>query len=117
MTNSDYDAFTEIFQDYVSHLIKNPNSLLARVYGIYTVRMKNISPLKLIVMGNTKRTADDSKSLQYLFDLKGSMVSRETKIKRGSFKPTTCLKDVNLKKLKEDRNVRSVLVIIFIIVP
>lgn len=105
MTETDFSAFKKIFQAYVSHVSSNKESLLARVYGIYTIIMKNRDPINLIVMGNTKRTADDRLSLLYVFDLKGSTVNRKTKSKKGrALKNTACLKDLNLLEYKETKN-------------
>lgn len=116
MTDSDYDAFNKMFQKYVEHVSKQPDSLLARIYGIYTIRMKDRDPINLIVMGNTKRTADDSKSLLYLYDLKGSTVNRLTKAKgKKELKNTACLKDLNLRNYKETKpHVIPILIIFFI---
>jgi hypothetical protein len=105
MTDSDYNAFYGMFQLYVEHVSTNKDSLLARVYGIYTIRMKDRDPIKLIVMGNTKRTADDSLSLLYIYDLKGSTVNRLTKAKgeKKELKNTACLKDLNLLNYKKTK--------------
>lgn len=104
MTDSDYNAFNKMFHKYVEHISKHPDSLLARVYGIYTIRMKDRDPINLIVMGNTKRTAGDNLSLLYVYDLKGSTVNRLTKSKGGKpLKNTACLKDLNLRNYKETK--------------
>lgn len=65
--------------------------MLARVYGIYSVRMEDQKPVKLIVMENGMMGISD---VLGVFDLKGSMVNRLVKGK--NFKPTTTLKDKNL---------------------
>jgi len=94
-----------MFRKYVIHVSKYKDSLLARVYGIYTIRMKDRDPINLIIMGNTKRTADDSLSLLYIYDLKGSKVNRLTKPKdeRKGLKNTACLKDINLLNFKKTK--------------
>lgn len=73
----------------------NPNSLLARIYGIYTVKMEDIEPVNLILMGNTKKSND--KMIEHIFDLKGSFINREVKGK--NLKNTATLKDINLLSL------------------
>ena len=105
MTDSDYDAFNKMFKNYVIHVSKHEDSLLARVYGIFTIRMKDRDPINLIVMGNTKRTADDNLSLLYIYDLKGSTVNRLTKAKgeKKVLKNTACLKDLNLLNYKKTK--------------
>lgn len=100
MTESDLSTFKKLFTDYFTHVVKNPNSFLARIYGIYTVTMDDMVPQHLILMGNTKKTYDNDRTLKYVFDLKGSMVNRETKCKKGqTLKNTTILKDKNILEL------------------
>lgn len=37
MTQSDVDTFKKLFKRYFAHVSQNPKSLLARIYGIYSV--------------------------------------------------------------------------------
>ena len=41
---------------------------------MYTIKMEEIEPVTLILMGNSKKA--DDKRIEYLFDLKGSFVHR-----------------------------------------
>lgn len=75
------------------------DSLLARIYGIYTVKMEDIAPVSLVLMGNTKNT-DDIK-IEHVFDLKGSLFNREVKGK--NHKNTATLKDINLLNLCKEK--------------
>ena len=59
MTDSDLSTFKKLFKEYVEHVDANHHSLLARIYGIYTVKMAEIIPINIILMGNTKKTIDD----------------------------------------------------------
>lgn len=79
MTNSDLDTFKKMFRRYFHHVATRPKSLLARIYGIYTIKMEEIEPVHLILMGNTKKGND--KCLEHVFDLKGSFIHREVKAK------------------------------------
>jgi len=73
------------------------SSLLARVYGIYTVKIEDQAPVNLIVMENCLLGATN---ITAVFDLKGSMVDREFKPKDGEeIKNTQTLKDKNLLKM------------------
>lgn len=104
MTDSDFNAFKRIQKAYFARVCSEPDSLLARIYGIYSVKMENQDPVRLIVMGNSmklhKHVHIDSVSnpdkIKGIFDVKGSMVNRMTK---GELKPTKTLKDKNLLKL------------------
>jgi hypothetical protein len=79
-----------------------PNSLLARIYGVYTVKMEDIEPVSLILMGNSKKAA--TKNIEYVFDLKGSFVNRVVKGK--GLKNTATLKDVNLLDICKEKLVK-----------
>lgn len=81
MTESDLSTFKKIFKDYTIHLLDNPNSVLARIYGIYTVKMEDIEPVHVVLMGSTKQSND--KRIKHVFDLKGSFANRLTKPKEG----------------------------------
>lgn len=77
------------------HFKENPKSLLARIYGVYSVSMKGQASVNLILMGNTLRfkSKDD---IFRIYDIKGSRVAREVKTKNA--KPSTTLKDINFFK-------------------
>ena len=92
MTNSDLSAFKKLFVSYFKSVSTRPNSLLARIYGIYTVKMEEVEPVHLILMGNTKKSND--KNIINIFDLKGSFIHRE--VHGHNLKPTATLKDINL---------------------
>ena len=74
---------------YEEHLKDNPDSLLCKVFGIYTVKTENFSEVHIMLMENTVRLKNKIR-LKYIFDLKGSSVDR---IVRGKTKPMTTLKD------------------------
>jgi 1-phosphatidylinositol-4-phosphate 5-kinase len=99
MTKSDLKTFKKIFRCYFSTICSRPNSLLARIYGIYTIKMENIVPVSLMVMGNSKKAND--KLVEHVFDLKGSVIGRFEKGK--NLKNTATLKDVNLINLCKEK--------------
>lgn len=82
MTDSDFNAFQRIQKCYFARVCSDENSLLARIYGIYSVVMEDKAPVKLVVMGNTMKHA--SRHLG-VFDLKGSIIKR---IVKGKTTPT-----------------------------
>jgi len=96
MSSTDYSTFVKIFPKYHEHVQKHPKSLLARIYGVYTVKMEETEPVNLILMGNTKQSNDHN--LEHVFDLKGSMVNRDVK-NAHKLRPTATLKDKNLLAL------------------
>jgi|Transcript_34520 1-phosphatidylinositol-4-phosphate 5-kinase len=96
MTEDDFNAWMRIQKHYFKHVMTNENSLLARVYGVYSVRMEDQKPVKLVVMENGIRGAKGENILG-IFDLKGSMVNRS--VKGSEIKPTATVKDKNLLAL------------------
>lgn len=54
MTASDFRAFSRLFKQYFIHVNKYRDSLLARIYGVYSVQMDDQTPVYLILMGNSK---------------------------------------------------------------
>lgn len=126
MTLDDFQAWMKMFEEYYLHVTQYPDSLIARVYGVYSIRVEGMSIVYYMMMGNTKKI--DSSYMRRLYDLKGSMLKREifAKDKKGknititdklghvsrkrknienSFKNTATLKDLNLLNLTSEQYV------------
>ena len=97
MNDRELKVFLNALPSYLFHLKNNPSSLIARIYGIFTVRMENIVPVHLLLMANS---ADVKGPLEYCFDLKGSIINRE--VKKSEITKGGTLKDVNLQKIVKD---------------
>ena len=91
------------------------DSLLARIYGIYSIEMEGKSPVYLFLMGNCGRSIGIKREItnDYVkckFDLKGSLIKREVKFKDNEQpKHTDILKDINLQKMKRKEGEESFL--------
>jgi hypothetical protein len=96
MTEGELETFMLMFEDYYKYLIEdNRNSMLARIYGIFTVYLEDIVPIHLILMKNTLQWVGGSRDyVDSIFDLKGSLHGRLTPLK--GIKNTTVLKDQNI---------------------
>ena len=64
---------------------------MSKIFGVFTVKMAKADAVHIMLMENVLRLKDPD-SLNYIFDLKGSLVDRKVK---GTTKPSTTLKDVN----------------------
>jgi 1-phosphatidylinositol-4-phosphate 5-kinase len=96
MTDSDFNAFMRLFRSYFRHVCSpKTRSLLARVYGVYSVKMGTQKPVKLVVMGNTM-LVENFNNVRGVFDLKGSMVNRYCP---GETNPKATVKDRNLLEI------------------
>ena len=105
MTTSDLSTFRKIFKKYVKYVSEHQDSLIARIYGVYTIKMQDMEPINVVLMENTKRTYNDDTTLMYVFDLKGSQVNREAKPKKNApLKATTCRKDLNILMMTRNEN-------------
>ena len=93
----DFNAFMDLFKDYFEHIYQyNTDSIIARIYGVYSVQMDYMDPVYFILMGNTKQIGNEY--IKKLYDLKGSMVKRIVNGDEADFKNTACLKDQNILK-------------------
>ena len=91
MNKSEQKVLKKALPSYLNHFKKNPKSLIAKIYGIYTVKMEDIREVHILLMGNLFLNVKQKLSE---FDLKGSIINREVE---GKFDVARdCLKDVNL---------------------
>ncbi len=98
MNNNELRVFKEALPEYVQHIRRNPNSLIARIYGVFTVIMEDLVPVHLLLMSNSAQVGKD---YELCFDLKGSIINR--KVPEHEIKPKGTLKDVNLLEMKVSR--------------
>lgn len=66
---------------YFEHLKKNPTSLLARIYGIYTIKIAGCCKVNIMLMAHTMQIARPE-NVQRVFDLKGSTVDRNVRVSK-----------------------------------
>lgn len=74
MNVSEQKVLKDALPSYLAHLKKNPKSLIAKIYGIYTVKMEDIREVHILIMGNLFLKVKEKISE---FDLKGSIINRE----------------------------------------
>ena len=91
MTDEELALLQKILPALYKHLKAHPDSLLSRIYGVYTVEMQDYNRVNLILMGNTLRF-DNRNDVTRIYDLKGSTFSRQVK---GRTTHTSTLKDLN----------------------
>jgi len=87
-----------LLEKYYNFLKSNPESMLARFYGIFTIKIKFMKPINVIIMDNIMGKHSDD--IVRVFDLKGSTFQR---IHPGPFKNTTTRKDLNFKEERDFR--------------
>ncbi len=95
MNEGELKTFKKLFKDYERHLNDNPNSFLARIFGIFTFKLEDVDPIHILLMENTTQYVNgDDNSVDSKYDLKGSKVGRINKDLEPS--NTDILKDWNI---------------------
>ena len=97
-----------MLDDLIKHYQSNPDSLLARIYGVFTLKSQYFSSVDVIIMKSTAYM-DVKSNPKMAFDIKGSTKNRCTKIpdKRfmfKSFNQDRILKDLNYLKINKELN-------------
>ena len=95
MNKSEQAVLVDALPDYIDHLRENKDSLIARIYGIFRVKMEEMAEVDLLLMGNLFEEVNHKESE---FDLKGSMINREV----FNFTMKDCLKDKNLLEISKN---------------
>ena len=107
MTKAEKSFFiTHFARSYFRHFQENHASFLARIYGVYTVKMAGHDEVHLMMMANTLQIKNSDR-IERIYDLKGSYVKREVIIN----KKTSCtktLKDINFLKLKKREPIKLI---------
>ncbi len=98
MKGAEKRAFIKILPEYVEYLRQNPYSMLAKIYGVFTLKRKYMKKVTVMLMENTIQTKNP-KNLLSTYDLKGSTHGRLTKNK-SKVKPTTVQKDLDFLDAK-----------------
>ena len=95
---SELKIMLDILPHYIQHNLKYPDSLIGKIFGVFTVKREGSSPIYLALMENT--TQYNPSMLRYKFDLKGSTLGRKTK---GVVTSKTDRKDLDWLELKEKK--------------
>ena len=100
ISKGERNLMLRILDDYIDHHRQYPDSLIAKIFGIFTVKRAGMAPVTLCLMENTVQLKKEE-MLQYKFDLKGSTYGRRTK---GVVTSKTDRKDLDFLDLKKDKN-------------
>ena len=85
---------------YIEHLMINPDSLLAKIFGVFTLRKNGFVPQHIMLMENTLQLSDRANQ-QFVYDLKGSTFKR---LSKGKLTRTTMRKDIDFIKDKKENS-------------
>ena len=114
MRGSEKQVLLSMLDDMIQHFSEN-KSILAKIYGLYTIKTNKFAPVDIIIMENTmSKIKRHNKSM--IFDLKGSLKHRITnfpksencwwlKKDKGHKK---CMKDQNFLIINKDLNYKLI---------
>ena len=97
MFENEFQVMLRILPHYLEHHRRNPDSLLAKIFGVFTVKKAGIKAFHLLLMENSVQVKS-KQNLLACFDLKGSTQNRVTK---GLITNSTILKDLDFLKFKK----------------
>jgi Ca2+-binding EF-hand superfamily protein len=110
----EFEFFEQILQDYYNHIVKNPNSMLQRFFGMHTMYFNDIK-MHFVIMNNVFNT---NVQVHYKYDLKGSTYQRMSRSKKeknyDNYDYAIPMKDLDFKErgekivlLKQERELIS----------
>ena len=91
MKPAELKALKCILPEYIEYLKENPYSMLAKIFGMFTLKRPYMKSVSVMLMENTLQIADPKKLIA-TYDLKGSTFGRKTK---GRVTPKTVQKDID----------------------
>ena len=90
----------KILPAYIEHHRKNPNSLLAKIFGVFTIKKKKYEQQHVMLMENTRQLQNKTKE-KFVYDLKGSTHGR---LSKGKLTSKSMRKDLDWIKDKKINN-------------
>lgn len=93
MKEAELSGLKNIMTEYVAHFKENPHSLLAKIYGMFTIERRLMASVTVMLMENTLQIGNPDELLA-TFDLKGSTHGRKSK---GEVTPKTIQKDLDFE--------------------
>lgn len=92
MSSEELRVFLERLPAFRDHYQQNQNSMLAKIFGVFTVNTRYMKKVHVMLMENTIQLKN-ANLMTHIFDLKGSSFQRL--VKGDNLSPSTTLKDEN----------------------
>ena len=98
ISKSEFDFFLKILSAYFCYLMSNPNSFIVKYFGLHKIEcIKNDKTINILYFVVMKNLFQKISKLNFIYDLKGSLYKRITKLE-NSKEP---LKDLNFLENNE----------------
>ena len=91
MKGSEVKTMLKILPSYIEHHRRNPDSLLAKIFGVFTIKKDRMDNEYVMLMENTLQLKNPENQ-KFVFDLKGSTFGRYSK---GKLTKKTMRKDLD----------------------
>lgn len=105
LSGDDFKCMTKIIKPYYEYMVKNRNSLITKIYGVYQFKFFNnnkkkscIFSQKIMIMRNL--CCYPKYFVERIYDLKGSTFERES-LKKKNIKQGSILKDIDFLKIEK----------------
>ena len=110
MSMKEIEHLLRVLPEYYEHLDTIKDSVLAKVFGIFTIRIDKFEPIHVMIMQNSLPKIQNAE-INYLFDMKGSSINREVlksksvaELKKEGPTGSKVLKDLDFIRLKQLKN-------------
>ena len=107
MSSREVNQMIRILPSYYEHLDKNKGTMIAKIFGMFEIRIDMFEPISVMIMQNTLPAVPNTET-HYVFDMKGSQINREvlkgwstTHLKHMKHTGGRILKDLDYIRLKE----------------
>ena len=110
MSMKEIEHLLRVLPEYYEHLDTIKDSVLAKVFGIFTIRIDKFEPIHVMIMQNSLPKVQNAE-INYLFDMKGSSINRDVlksksvaELKKEGPTGSKVLKDLDFIRLKQLKN-------------
>ena len=107
MSEKEIKHLLRMLPSYFEHLDSFGSSYIAKIFGIFTIRMDKFEPIHVMIMQNTMPNVENA-DLHYVYDMKGSSINREVlknltndQLKKKCPTGGWVLKDLDFLRMKE----------------
>jgi len=107
MSQKEINHLLRVLPSYYEHMDTIPECTIARIFGVFTVRIDKFEPIHVMIMQNTMPNIPDTE-MSYVFDMKGSSINREVlkhksaaDLRKQESTGGTVLKDLDYCRLLE----------------
>lgn len=104
INDEELKVFTRNLEAFYDHWMNNPNSMIARIFGVFTIKFREDEPITVFVQENIAKV--DKSLIINCYDIKGSTYSRSA-LKRKSIPPEITNKILYSKSYRTGKTMKD----------